>query len=80
MYKRQDAELAELSEGMPKSQVRAILGTPLVINPLDSDQDYYVYTFQRRGGEVKEQRIVVYYQDDRYTRHQAKLLEETPAY
>ena len=75
-----DAELAELSEGMPKSQVRAILGTPLVINPLDSDQDYYVYTFQRRGGEVKEQRIVVYYQDDRYTHHQAKLLEETPAY
>lgn len=75
-----DAELAELEEGMPKRQVQAILGTPLVINPFDTSQDFYVYTFQRRGGEIKEQRVVVHYEDDRYTHHQAQLLEETPAY
>ncbi|GHD43512.1 outer membrane protein assembly factor BamE [Marinobacter persicus] len=75
-----DAELAQLAEGMPKSQVRAILGTPLVSNPVDSSRDYYVYTFQRRGGDIEEQRIVVHYDDEQYSHHEAKLLEETPAY
>lgn len=75
-----DAELAELSEGMPRSQVHAILGTPLVLNPVNPSKDYYVYTFQRRGGEIEEQRIVVHYDNNNYSHHQAELLEETPAY
>ncbi len=73
-------ELSELSEGMPKNQVRAILGTPLVLNPVDPSKDYYVYTFQRRGGDIEEQRIIVHYDDDNYSHYQAELLEETPAY
>lgn len=75
-----DEELGQLSEGMPRSQVHAILGTPLTIDPIDPTRDYYVYTFQRRGGEIEEQRIVINYDDDQYTGHEAKLLEETPAY
>ncbi|MBB5319894.1 outer membrane protein assembly factor BamE [Marinobacter oulmenensis] len=75
-----DEELGQLSEGMPRSQVHAILGTPLTIDPIDPTRDYYVYTFQRRGGDIEEQRIVINYDDDQYTGHEAKLLEETPAY
>lgn len=75
-----DTELAQLSEGMPRSQVRAIMGTPLMVNPVDTSKDYYVYTFQRRGGDIEEQRIVVHYDDDQYSHHEAQLLEETPAY
>lgn len=75
-----DTELSELSEGMPRSQVHAILGTPLVLNPVNPSKDYYVYTFQRRGGEIEEQRIVVHYDNNNYSHHQAELLEETPAY
>lgn len=75
-----DEELGQLSEGMPRSQVHAILGTPLTIDPIDPTRDYYVYTFQRRGGDIKEQRIVIHYDGDQYTGHEAKLLEETPAY
>jgi len=75
-----DEELNELSEGMPRRQVHAIMGTPLVINPVDSSKDYYVYTFQRRGGDIEEQRIVVHYEDDTYRHHEAKMLDETPAY
>ncbi|WP_100638149.1 outer membrane protein assembly factor BamE [Marinobacter salexigens] len=75
-----DEELSKLNEGMPRSQVRALLGSPLMLNPVDSSREYYVYTFQRRGGDIEEQRIIVYYDADRYTRYEAELLEETPAY
>ena len=44
-----DEELTELSEGMPRSQVHAVLGSPLMLNPFDPSREYYVYTFQRRG-------------------------------
>ncbi|MBR9871542.1 MAG: outer membrane protein assembly factor BamE [Gammaproteobacteria bacterium] len=75
-----DEELSSLSEGMQRSQVHALLGTPLLLNPVDPSQEYYIYTFQRRGGDIEEQRIVVHYDGDTYRSHEAKLLEETPAY
>jgi outer membrane protein assembly factor BamE len=75
-----DEELTQLSEGMPRNQVRALLGTPLMLNPVDPSRDYYVYTFQRRGGEIQEQRIIVYYEGDEYSHYEAQMLEETPAY
>ncbi|HTN33642.1 MAG TPA: outer membrane protein assembly factor BamE [Marinobacter sp.] len=73
-------ELAALSEGMPRSQVHAVMGTPLLLNPADPSREYYIYTFQRKGGDIKEQRIIVYYDGDNYTHYEAQLLEETPAY
>lgn len=75
-----DEELTKLNEGMPRSQVQALLGSPLMLNPVDSSREYYVYTFQRRGGDIEEQRIVVHYNEDLYSHHEAQLLEETPAY
>ncbi|WP_375192657.1 outer membrane protein assembly factor BamE [Marinobacter sp.] len=75
-----DEELAQLAAGMPRSQVHALLGTPLMLNPVDLSREYYVYTFQRAGGEIKEQRIIVYYEGDEYASYEAQLLEETPAY
>ncbi len=73
-------ELAALTEGMSRNQVHAILGTPLVQDPVDPNRDYYIYTFQTAGGDIKEQQIVVHYHDDIYISHEAQLLEETPAY
>ncbi len=73
-------ELTALSEGMPRSQVHAVMGTPLLLNPADPSREYYIYTFQRKGGDIKEQRIIVYYDGDNYTHYEAQLLEETPAY
>jgi outer membrane protein assembly factor BamE len=75
-----DEELSQLAEGMSRSQVHAVMGTPLMLNPVDLSREYYVYTFQRGGGEIKEQRIIVYYEGDQYAHYEAKLLEETPAY
>lgn len=75
-----DEDLAKLDEGMPRSQVQALLGSPLLLNPVDPSREYYVYTFQRRGGDIEEQRIIVYYDADRYSHYRAQRLEETPAY
>lgn len=75
-----DEELTKLNEGMPRSQVQALLGSPLMLNPVDDSREYYVYTFQRRGGDIKEQRIIVHYNDDLFSHYEAQLLEETPAY
>lgn len=75
-----DEELTSLTEGMPRSQVHAVMGTPLMLNPVDPSREYYVYTFQRGGGDIREQRIVVYYDNDRFSHYEAQLLEETPAY
>ena len=75
-----DEELTALTEGMPRSQVHAVMGTPLMLNPVDPSREYYVYTFQRRGGDIEEQRIIVYYNDDSFSHYEAQLLEETPAY
>ena len=75
-----DEELTQLTEGMPRSQVHAVMGTPLMLNPVDPSREYYVYTFQREGGDIQEQRIIVYYEEDLYAYYEAQLLEETPAY
>ncbi|HAS76006.1 MAG TPA: outer membrane protein assembly factor BamE, partial [Marinobacter adhaerens] len=32
------------------------------------------------GGDIQEQRIIVYYENDQYAYYEAQLLEETPAY
>lgn len=75
-----DEELTSLSEGMSRRQVHSVLGTPLMVNPVDPTRDYYAYTFQRSGGEIREQRVIMYYEDDRFSHYEAQLLEETPAY
>jgi len=75
-----DEELTSLAEGMSRSQVHSLLGTPLMPTPADPSREYYVYTFQRSGGDIKEQRVIVYYDNDQYSHYEAQLLEETPAY
>lgn len=75
-----DEELTALTAGMPRSQVHALMGTPLMLNPVDTSREYYIYTFQRSGGDIEEQRIIVYYNDDQFSHYEAQLLEETPAY
>jgi outer membrane protein assembly factor BamE len=75
-----DEELTSLSEGMSKSQVQSVLGTPLLVNPVDPSREYYIYTFQRSGGDIKEQRVIVYYENNEFSHYEAQLIEETPAY
>ncbi len=51
-----------------------------MINPVDASREYYIYTYQKSGGDINEQRIIVYYDADNYSHYEAQLLDETPAY
>ena len=49
--------VAKLQPGMTPSQVRFVLGTPLLVDPFRTDRWEYVYTYQKQG-ELTEQRTV----------------------
>ncbi len=57
-----------LKLGMAHSQVRALLGTPLVADPLHPDRWDYVYTLEHKRELVASQRMTLYFQDDKLTR------------
>jgi outer membrane protein assembly factor BamE len=60
--------VSKLRPGMTRSQVRFILGTPMVVDPFRADRWDYVYTLEK-GGALKEQRrIAVFFQDDKLVR------------
>jgi len=60
--------ISKLKPGMTRSQVRFVLGTPLVVDVFRNDRWDYVYVY-RKGGEVTEQRrISVIFDGDRLTR------------
>ncbi|MDX1457877.1 MAG: outer membrane protein assembly factor BamE [Marinobacter sp.] len=73
-------DLDQLSAGMTRRQVHSILGSPSVINPTDNTREYYIYTFQRRGEDIEQQRVTVFYENGQYSRYESELLPETPAY
>lgn len=75
-----EEDLAQLEKGMTRDQVHSVLGTPLMLNPVDLSREYYVYTFQEAGEEIREQRVIVLYEGDRFDSYKAELLENTPAY
>jgi outer membrane protein assembly factor BamE len=60
--------LAKLQPGMDKSKVRFIMGTPLVVDVFHQNRWDYLYTLQKRGGEVKQRRVSLYFRDDKLDR------------
>ena len=58
----------KLKPGMSKSQVRFALGTPLIVDPFQTDRWDYVYVLQKQGRVVEQRRIVVTFQGDKLTR------------
>lgn len=72
--------LDKLEPGMTRKQVHFVLGAPVVDNVFNLNLENYVYTYQKAGGEIKQQTVKVYYKDSLYSHYTADLLEETPAY
>lgn len=72
-------DLGKLNATMTRADVHQLLGTPITVNSFNPDREHYVYTFQEGGGGIRKQRVTVIYEDNQYLRHEAKLLEETPA-
>lgn len=72
-------DLNALAPTMTRTDVQDLLGTPITVSAFNPDREHYLYTFQENGGEIKRQRVTIFYENNRYLRHEAKLLDETPA-
>jgi outer membrane protein assembly factor BamE len=60
--------VSKLKPGMTRSQVRFVLGTPLVVDPFRTNRWDYVYWYEK-GGQVREQRrIAVIFEGDKLVR------------
>ena len=56
-----------LKPGMSKSQVKFVLGNPLINDSLEIERWDYVYTIQISGGELNKQMLSVFFEEDRLT-------------
>ncbi len=57
-----------LKLGMTHTQVRALLGTPLVEDPFHPDRWDYVYYLEQAREQVANQRMTLYFQGDKLAR------------
>lgn len=55
---------AQLKKGMTRDQVRAVLGTPLLIDPFRNDRWDYVFKLQRGDGRQDRRRFTLQFKDD----------------
>ena len=55
----------QLIPGLTKSQVRFILGTPINIDTFNQQRWDYIYSMSRGGGGHKQERLSLYFIDDR---------------
>ncbi len=59
-------DLNQVREGMTRSQVQFLLGTPLISDPFHADRwDYTYYFRQGRQRQVSRHWVTVYFEDDR---------------
>jgi outer membrane protein assembly factor BamE len=58
----------KLEVGMTRTQVRYLLGTPMVPEPFDRDRWDYLYYFQRGHNKPAQRHLVVFFKDDKVTR------------
>jgi len=67
-------DLNALAPTMTRADVQDLLGTPITVSAFNPDREHYLYTFQENGGKIKRQRVTIYYDDNRYLRHEAKII------
>lgn len=72
--------LDTLKSGMTKKQVHFVLGNPVVDNIFNPNIEHYLYTYQEKGGDIKQQKVSIFYQSGKFSHHESQLLEEHPAY
>jgi outer membrane protein assembly factor BamE len=54
---------AQLREGMTRDQVRAVLGTPLLVDPFRVDRWDYLFDIRRGDGTKERRRFFVLFKD-----------------
>jgi outer membrane protein assembly factor BamE len=67
--------VARLKPGLNRSQVRFLLGTPLVVDPFRTDRWDYVYVFYKAGRLAEQKRITLFFEGDTLARIEGDLPE-----
>jgi outer membrane protein assembly factor BamE len=63
--------VSQLKEGMTRSQVRFLLGTPMVPDAFDENRwDYYYFFSSQKFKEPLKRRLTVYFADDKVARYE----------
>ncbi|MDO9468255.1 MAG: outer membrane protein assembly factor BamE [Thiobacillus sp.] len=65
--------VSRLKPGLNRSQVRFLLGTPLVVDPFRTDRWDYVYVFYKAGKLAEQKRITLFFDGDTLTRIEGDL-------
>jgi len=60
--------VAKLKPGMTRSQVRFVLGSPLVVDIFRTNRWDYVYTYQKAGKLTEQRQIAVIFDGDKLAR------------
>lgn len=55
--------LTKLKPGMTPSQVRFVLGTPLIVDPFRDNRWDYVYTLKQKGKVVEQRRVTAIFEN-----------------
>jgi outer membrane protein assembly factor BamE len=70
--------VAKLKPGMTKSQVRFVLGTPLVTDAFHADRWDYVYQLRKQGKLTEQRRLTVIFEQDLLKRVEGDVQAATP--
>jgi outer membrane protein assembly factor BamE len=65
----EDKELNQVQVGMTRTQVRYLLGTPMVADPFQNTRWDYVYTLQQGGvSKAKRRHFIVHFDGEKVVR------------
>ena len=70
--------VARLKPGLNRSQVRFLLGTPLVVDPFRTDRWDYVYVFYKAGKLAEQKRITLFFEGEVLARIEGDLPAAVP--
>lgn len=57
--------MMQLRPGMTKSQVRFIMGTPLIVDPFHADRWDYLYRMQKGGKLIEQRHVILDFENDK---------------
>lgn len=69
--------VARLKPGLNRSQVRFLLGTPLVVDPFRNDRWDYVYVYHKAGRLAEQRRVTLFFEGDVLVRIEGDLPPKT---
>ena len=68
--------VARLKTGLSRSQVRFLLGTPLIVDPFRTDRWDYVYLYYKAGRLTEQKHITLFFEGDTLARIEGDLPEQ----